>query len=160
MVFYRFTPGLEGKNRGFLMIKTGVIFNFCIIFIFGGLLTLKGQEEKPTKIAIASEGESLDSQVGSQGARCPWLLFFDEKGELTESLGNPYRDERGGAGIRCAKLLADNDVTIFVAGFVGNKMAGALEQHNITFISFSGTVEEAIAHVLKDKPKNPDEILR
>jgi predicted Fe-Mo cluster-binding NifX family protein len=134
------------------MKKKSAIWVLSIIFILGGVLALNGQDERPAKIAIASEGETLKSQVGSQGARCPWLLFFDEKGELTETLENPHREERGGAGIGCAKLLADNDVTIFVAGFVGNKMAGALEQHNITFISFSGSVKEAIAHVLKNMP--------
>lgn len=142
------------------MKQSCAILIFSIVFIFGGFAALSGQDERPTKIAIASEGETMESQVGNQAARCPWLLFFDEKGELTETMENPHREERGGAGIKCAKLLADNDITLFVAGFVGDKMADALEQHNITFISFSGTVEEAIAHVLKDTPENPDEILR
>jgi predicted Fe-Mo cluster-binding NifX family protein len=142
------------------MKQSCAILIFSIMFILGGFAALSGQDERPTKIAIASEGETMESQVGSQAARCPWFLFFDEKGELTETIENPHREEKGGAGIKCAKLLADNDITIFVAGFVGDKMADALEQHNITFISFSGTVEEAIAHVLKDTPENPDEILR
>jgi len=130
------------------MKKPCAIWVFAVILILGGLITLSGQEEKPTKIAIASEGETMESQVGSQGARCPWFLFFNGKGELTETLENPHKEKMGGAGTSCAKLLADNNVTIFVAGFVGDKMAGALEQHNITYISFSGTVEEAVAHVL------------
>jgi predicted Fe-Mo cluster-binding NifX family protein len=133
------------------MKKSGSILIFSIIFILGGFVALSGQDERPTKIAIASEGETMESQVGSQGARCPWFLFFDGKGELTETLENPHKEKRGGAGISCAKLLADNDTTIFVAGFVGDKMAGALEQHNITFISFSGTVKDAVAHVLEQQ---------
>ena len=130
------------------MKKSCVIWVFAVILILGGFITLGGQEEKPTKIAVASEGETMESQVGSQGARCPWFLFFDGEGELTETLENPYKEKRGGAGTSCAKLLSDNDVTIFVAGFVGEKMAGALEQYDITFISFSGTVKDAVAHVL------------
>jgi predicted Fe-Mo cluster-binding NifX family protein len=132
------------------MKKICAIWIFSIMLLLGAFTAINGQDERPTKIAIASEGETLDSQVGSQGARCPWLLFFNGKGELTETLENPHKEKRGGAGTSCAKLLADNDVTIFVAGFVGEKMAGALEQHSITFISFSGTVKEAIAHVLKE----------
>ena len=131
------------------MKKTGIEFVFLILLILGGLLILRGQKEQPKKIAIASDGETIDSQVAEQGARCRWFLFFDEKEQLTEVLENPYQQERGNAGIKCTELLSDNEVTVFVAGNVGNKMAAALERSDITFIAFTGTVEDAIKHVLE-----------
>ena len=132
-------------------------FGFVILsaFIFGGLLIVGAQGKEPIKIAVASDGETVDSQVGEKAARCRWLLFFDEEGKLTETLENPYRDERGGAGTSCAELLAENKITVFVAGFVGNKMAAALERNNITFVPFTGTVKDAIEHVLEDITKKP-----
>ena len=130
------------------MKRTG--FVFLSLFILGGFSVLNGQEEQPKKIAVASEGKTVDSRVGSQGARCSWLLFFDEKGEIAETLENPDRETRGDAGIKCAGLLADRRITIFVAGHVGDKFAAALESKNISFVSFSGTVKEAIVHVLED----------
>lgn len=129
------------------MTRTG--FVFLGLVIIGGLFLLEGQEEKTKKIAVASEGEMIDSQVGSQGARGSWLLFFDEKGQLTEALENPYQQRRGDAGLKCTELLAERGVTVFVAGNIGDKMAEALESEDIVFIAFSGTVKEAIAHVIR-----------
>jgi predicted Fe-Mo cluster-binding NifX family protein len=110
-----------------------------------------GQEEQPHKIAIASQGETIDSQVGSQAARSPWFLFFDKMGQLTEAIENPYQQRRGDAGLKCAELLAEKGVTVFMAGNVGAKMAEALESEEIVCITFSGTVKEAIAHVLNQQ---------
>jgi len=119
------------------------------LFLATSLFFLMGQENKIEKIAIAADGNTMDSQVGDQGARSPWLLLFNERGEHKEILENPFYQERGGAGVKCAELLADKNITIFVAGNIGNKMADALEDFDIAFVSFTGTVEEAIAHVLE-----------
>lgn len=132
------------------MKKTGIMFAFITIFIMGGLPLLSGSEEQTEKIAIASDGETIDSQVGYQGARSPWFLFFDQEGQLLEALENPHRYTRGNAGIKCAELLAEHEITVFVAGNVGEKMASALESNNITFIAFTGSVEDAIKHVLEE----------
>ncbi|MGD9346926.1 MAG: NifB/NifX family molybdenum-iron cluster-binding protein [Candidatus Aminicenantes bacterium] len=131
------------------MKKTGIIFIFILVFILGAQPIIGENGDQPKKIAIASDGETTDSQVGRQGARCRWLLFFDEDGELTEALENPYWQQRGSAGINCAELLADKKVTVFIATNIGNKMAGVLDEKDITFISHSGTVEEALKEVLE-----------
>jgi predicted Fe-Mo cluster-binding NifX family protein len=129
--------------------RVGLIF--ITIFILGALPILGEKGEQPKKIAIASDGEAMDSQVGRQGARCRWLLFFDENGELMETLENPYWQQRGSAGVNCAELLADKKVTVFVANNIGNKMAAVLDESDITFISHSGTVEEALKEVLEEQ---------
>jgi predicted Fe-Mo cluster-binding NifX family protein len=131
------------------IIRSG--FVFVGLLILGGLSILISQEEQPQKIAIASQGETIDSQVGSQAARSPWFLFFDKKGQLAEAIENPYQQRRGDAGLKCAELLAEKGVTVFVAGNIGDKMAEALESEGIVFITFSGTVKEAIAHVLNQQ---------
>lgn len=134
------------------MKKHGIVFIFILVFILGGLPIIGEKGGQPKKIAIASDGETMDSQVGRQGARCRWLLFFDEDGELIEALENPYWQIRGGAGVNCAELLVDKKVTVFVASNVGNKMAAVLDENDITFISHSGTVEEALKDVLEKQP--------
>jgi predicted Fe-Mo cluster-binding NifX family protein len=131
------------------MKKTIAALIFMTIFIWGTVPILGGRAEQPKKIAIASDGETMDSQVGKQGARCRWLLFFDEDGELTEALENPFWQQRGSAGINCAELLADKKVTVFIATNIGNKMAAVLDESDITFISHSGTVEEALKEILE-----------
>ena len=131
------------------MNRIGTTLIFLSLLIIGGSLFLIGQEEQPKKIAIASEGDTIESQVENQGGRSSWFLFFDGKGELLEAIENPYKQEGGGAGVSCADFLAEKGVTVFVAGKVGNKMKAALENSSIAFISFSGTVENALAKALE-----------
>ena len=120
----------------------------CLCFT-ASLFILYGQENKSEKIAIAADGKKMESKVELQGGRAQWLMFFDEKGKLIESLENPFYQAQSQAGVQCAGFLAEKNITIFVAGNMGNKMAEALEDYEIAFISFTGTVEEAIAHVLE-----------
>lgn len=131
--------------------KSGQLF--LALVVLSGFFSLYGEEPQPMKIAVASDGEALDSQVTNQGPRCSWFLLFDDSGELKETLENPYREQRGGAGVGSADLLAGKGVTIFVAGQIGSKMAAALENYGIAFVAFSGTVKDAVAHVLKKVPE-------
>jgi predicted Fe-Mo cluster-binding NifX family protein len=137
--------------RGSIMKKSyKILFVVCFCFLLTtSLFILNGQENKTDKIAIASGGETTDSQVEFQGGRAHWLIFFNDNGEIIETLENPFYQDRSQAGVKCAELLADKKISIFVAGNIGNKMADALEDFEITFISFTGTVEEAIAHILE-----------
>lgn len=144
-------------NGGLTVKNSGTALVFFVICIVGGFLSLRGQEELQKKIAIASDGETVDSKVVNQGARCHWILFFDEKGQLTEALENPYQQANREAGIKCTALLKDNNVTIFVAGNIGDKMAAALERSNIAFIAFTGSVEDAIKHVLENHARTKTE---
>ena len=111
-----------------------------------------GREDPPKLIAVAADGETLDSAVADKGGRCAWLLFFDDEGILTEALENPHREARGDAGNLCADLLAERGVILFVAGRIGGKMASALEGSGIAFTAFSGMVKDAVRQVLKQKP--------
>ncbi len=131
------------------MHKWGIfIFCFFLIITFHSF-TFSSQNESTVKIAVAAEGETLDAQVANQAARGLWFLFFDANGELMDSSENPYKDERGGAGVSCADYLAGKDVTVFIAGNAGPKMRDALDSNGIEFISFSGTVQDAVAEALK-----------
>jgi predicted Fe-Mo cluster-binding NifX family protein len=121
---------------------------FLTLAVLGGCFSLLKQNPQPVKIAVASEGEAIDSEVTNQGPRCSWFLLFDENGELKEALENPYREQRGRAGVGSADLLAGEGVKVFVAGQIGGKMAAALENYGIAFVAFSGTVKDAVAHVL------------
>jgi len=129
--------------------KIKMFFSLIFIFAAAGGLFLLGQQEQPEKIAIASDGETKESQVAEQGGRCDWFLFFNAEGELLETAENPYKNERGGAGVSSADFLADKKATVFVAGMVGGKMRDVLDSHEIEYISFSGTVEEALSHILQ-----------
>jgi predicted Fe-Mo cluster-binding NifX family protein len=62
---------------------------------------------------------------------------------------NPYKDTRGGAGVSAANFLAEENVSIVIAGNCGSKMKDALEAQKIAFFEFEGIVEEAIKKILE-----------
>ncbi len=82
------------------------------------------------KIAIASTGKSIDSEVNPVAGRTPYFLIFENK-KLIETLKNPFAIGGGGAGFSVAKMLEDKNVGLVIAGHFGNNMLGALKEKNI-----------------------------
>ena len=127
-----------------IMILSGIL-----LLIVSAAVPSSWADEKPAlKIAVACDGETLEAQVVKKGPRGQYLQFFDKKGDLLEVCENPYWEQVGGAGVNCADFIAEKGVTVFVAGMVGSKMEGTLDKNQITFKSFQGTVNEAVAFVL------------
>lgn len=101
------------------------------------------------RIAIASEGKTLDSQVSPIAARSPYFLLFDAQGKLAETTENPHRDASGGAGPRVADVLSRKGVTTVVAGAFGPNMINAMRAKKLTPVEFKGKVTEALKEALK-----------
>ena len=61
------------------------------------------------KIAIAAEGNNLNSMLSLKGGRAPYYLLI-ENGELIEVFKNPFAVGGGGAGWSIAHTLAEKGV--------------------------------------------------
>ena len=95
------------------------------------------------KIAIASEGKDLNSEISSKGGRAPFYLIFENK-KLVEVIKNPFAVGGGGAGFSVAHMLAEKKVDLVVAGKIGGNMVGALKEKGIEFKEASGEVKDFI----------------
>ena len=96
------------------------------------------------KIAIASEGKTLDSDIGLNGGRTPYYLIFEDK-KLLEVVKNPFATGSGGAGFSVAYMLAEKKVDLVIAGKFGGNMESALKEKGIKFKEESDKkVEEVI----------------
>ena len=84
------------------------------------------------KIAIASEGKEIDSEISQQGGRAPYYLIFENK-KLIETIKNPFAEGSGGAGFSVAYMLAEKKVNLVIAGKVGGNMVSALKEKGIEF---------------------------
>ena len=96
------------------------------------------------KIAIATINKKVDSKISSRGGRAPYYLIFNEKAELLEVVSNPFSVGGGGAGVSVAKMLADMNVEIVIAGKLGDKMTEALKEKGIKFYEKEGIAKEII----------------
>ena len=82
------------------------------------------------KIAIASEGKDVESEISEKGGRAPYYLIFEGK-KLIETIKNPFVVGSGGAGFSVAYMLAEKKVNLVVAGKIGPNMKSALEEKGI-----------------------------
>ena len=124
--------------------KKGLSVMFTILFLVSGL-AFAGQKEK---IAVAANDKIPGASVSSQAGRSPFFLLFDEKGKLTETITNPYK-EAGSSGIAVADFLAGKGVTIVVAEGFGDRIVQVMKSKGIRAVAFKGSAEEAIKKVLQ-----------
>ncbi len=97
------------------------------------------------KIAIASTGEALESQVDSRFGRCFCFLVVDSETEEFTVLPNSADSMQRGAGISAAQLVVDQKVEGVIAGNFGPKAVSVLSQSGVTIYPVSGkTVKEAL----------------
>ena len=96
------------------------------------------------KIAVASSGKEKDSKVSEMAGRAPYYLLFNEKGELEDTIKNPFAIGGGGAGWSVAHMLAEKGVKQVIAGRAGPNMEFALKQKKIKFKQTSGKVSDSL----------------
>lgn len=101
------------------------------------------------KIAVACVGKEPDSPVSEVAGRAPYYQIFNEKGELLETIENPFVVGGGGAGWGVAKMLADKGVNRVVAGRFGPNMVTGLEQRGVKHSECHGTAKDVVVKVFK-----------
>ncbi len=102
------------------------------------------------KIAIAVTSKEQNAPVSDQPGRAAFFMIFDGEGRLLETLKNPFSVGGGGAGFGVAKMLADREVEVVVAGKFGTNMVNALEERGLRHYRMQGTAAEAAARVGSD----------
>jgi predicted Fe-Mo cluster-binding NifX family protein len=100
-------------------------------------------KKEKQRIAVASEGKDIDSEISLRGGRAPYYLVFEGK-KLVESVKNPFAVGGGGAGWSVAHMLADKKVDLVYAGRAGPNMEFALKQKKIKFKEASGKVSKVL----------------
>ena len=107
--------------------------SLAILFLCS--VAVNAADFKNEKIAVASSGKTLKASVSNKAAKCPYYLIFDSKGELIKVIDNPYGNASGGAGPSAANFLAQQGVTLVIAGNFGSKMNNTLKNKGITEVS-------------------------
>lgn len=98
-------------------------------------------------IAIASDGDTLNSNVSSQASRCDYYILIDKNGHLLETLQNANKDIRGGASAKLVDLLRKKKVSHFIASSLGDKLIMSLNSENIKYTIFKGDINTFIKQV-------------
>jgi predicted Fe-Mo cluster-binding NifX family protein len=102
------------------------------------------------KIAVASSGKNEDSEISEQAGRSPYYLIFNGRGELVETISNPFSLGGGGAGFGVAKMLADKGVDVVIAGKFGKNIIEAMKARGLRFMEMSGSPRQAVSKIIKE----------
>ena len=98
------------------------------------------------KIAIASEGKTLDSEISLRGGRAPYYLIFEDN-KLIETIKNPFATGGGGAGWSVIYMLAEKKVDLVIAGKIGPNMESALKEKEMKYKEESG---KKVSNIIND----------
>lgn len=97
------------------------------------------------RIAVSSNGASLEAQASPIFGRCPYFLFVDTETLAFEALENPALASGGGAGIQAAQFIVNKGAQAVVSGNVGPNAFRVFQSANIPLYLFDGgTVREAV----------------
>ena len=97
------------------------------------------------KIAITSEGPTLDAAIDPRFGRCKYFLIFDTATENFETVENSHAQASGGAGIQAGQSMVSKGVSVVLTGHVGPNALQVLQPAGIKICNgVSGKVSEAI----------------
>jgi len=98
------------------------------------------------KIAITSEGNSLESKIDSRFGRCAYFVIHDTDTKTIDFFANPARDASDGAGPKAVEFIASKGVTKVVASEFGGKAKAILDRLHIEMQQEN---DKSVAEIIK-----------
>lgn len=83
------------------------------------------------KIAIPVNDKSMESGVCLSFGRAPYFLFYDTESKESVFLSNSAATSQGGAGIKAAQIIVDNNADILFTPRCGENAANVIKGGNI-----------------------------
>ena len=100
------------------------------------------------KIAMASTGNTLESNIDSSFGRCAWFIIYDTDNGAMEFIPNPNKDMEEHAGQAAVELISTRNVSKIISGEFGNKIKPLLDSMNIQMIVVKDA-DKRISHIIE-----------
>lgn len=100
------------------------------------------------KVAIASTGNTLESNIDSSFGRCAWFIIVDTEDGGMEFIPNTNRDMEEHAGKAAVELVATRNVSMIVSGEFGAKIKPLLDSMHIQMVVIKDS-EKRISHIIE-----------
>ncbi len=103
------------------------------------------------KIAVPVNGQDIKSGVSDSFGRAPNFLIYDTKSKEEVYIENGAVASQGGAGIRAAQIIVDQDIDALLTPRCGQNAADVLEQAKVKLYQTTGeSIQENIDAFLGD----------
>jgi predicted Fe-Mo cluster-binding NifX family protein len=106
--------------------------------------------EQKGKICVATKEKSSEAAVSDLAAQAPYLLIFDEKGNLAEAIDNPFKGKNE-AGKLMIGFLVEKGVTAIIGRDYCGDIIDMLKNKGISPYNVEGSAAEAAAQVAQGK---------
>lgn len=98
------------------------------------------------KIAIPVDDKTMEGDVCISFGRAPYFLFYDMETKDAVFIENSAATSQGGAGIKAAQMVVDNQVDALLTPRCGENAAEVLKAANVKIYKTSNaSVQENIA---------------
>jgi len=126
--------------------KKVIFVLLAALFLTSGLVFA----EQKGKICVATKEKSSGAAVSDLAAQAPYLLIFDEKGNLAEAIDNPFKGKNE-AGKLMIGFLVEKGVTAIIGNDYCGDIIDILKNKGISPYNFEGSAAEAAAQVAQGK---------
>lgn len=99
------------------------------------------------KIGVASTGSAADAAISQEAARAPYILIFDQEGNLLDAVENRGLPAQR-ASAQVVLMLKERGVTHYIAGRFGQNLINALNQAGIKRVEKTGPAQEAVREIV------------
>jgi predicted Fe-Mo cluster-binding NifX family protein len=97
------------------------------------------------KIALPVESKGMEENICQSFGRTPYFLVYNTETKDDAYIDNSAISSQGGAGIKAAQVIVDNDVSILITPRCGENAAAVINGADIKiYKSISGTVKDNI----------------
>jgi predicted Fe-Mo cluster-binding NifX family protein len=79
------------------------------------------------KLAIPADKQSMDASISQSFGRAPYFLIYDTESKDSIFLENSAATSQGGAGIKAAQIIADQQVNALLTPLCGEKAAEVIK---------------------------------
>jgi len=86
------------------------------------------------KIAIASNGNTLESTLDLSFGRCAYFIIYDSESKAMEFIPNPNKDLEEGAGPASVNIIASRNTNKIISSEFGVKIKPLLDSLKIQMI--------------------------
>lgn len=104
------------------------------------------------KIAMPTDEESMKSSVCISFGRTPYFLIYDTDTRNYVFIDNNAASSQGGAGIKAAQLLVDNEIDALLTPRCGENAADVINAANIKmYRTINNSIDDNIKAYLEGK---------